>query len=379
MKVGLIAAVGSPWARQLALRMQKLGTEVHFISFRGARGDSYLHYNQALLGEAFRELEGGGIRVHLLSERGPLLSRYFLAGPEVHWLARRQNLDILFPLYGGGFGFMAYSSGFRPYAVYTVGDDVLLLKGFKRQMVRQVLKQAHIIFSNGRHLKDETDKLLGTKSAHSLLLGTDAERFRLRPEAHGPEIRIICTRGFEPVYNNQSILEALNLLPPTTPSYRMVFTSTGSLFAKTKTFAEQHLRPEVFKRVSFLGGVSNDDLLGELQAADIYVSMSLSDGSSISLQEAMACGAFPILSDIPSNREWIFPEQNNGDLVSLYKPMALAIALKNAIEGGERREAARAGNRELVIQKAHSMSNTQKLIEMLKNSLNPSNHLAMQL
>ena len=47
-----------------------------------------------------------------------------------------------------------------------------------------------------------------------------------------------------------------------------------------------------------------------LGQADIYVSTSLHDGTSVSLLEAMGSGAFPIVTDIPSNREWIHHGQN---------------------------------------------------------------------
>jgi glycosyltransferase involved in cell wall biosynthesis len=53
-----------------------------------------------------------------------------------------------------------------------------------------------------------------------------------------------------------------------------------------------------------------------LSQTDIYVSTSLYDGTSVSLLEAMGSGAFPIVTDIPSNREWISPGQN-GFLVSV--------------------------------------------------------------
>ena len=42
-----------------------------------------------------------------------------------------------------------------------------------------------------------------------------------------------------------------------------------------------------------------------LASADIYVAATLSDGASISLLEAMASGLFPIVTDLPGNREWL--------------------------------------------------------------------------
>jgi glycosyltransferase involved in cell wall biosynthesis len=44
-----------------------------------------------------------------------------------------------------------------------------------------------------------------------------------------------------------------------------------------------------------------------LNQEDILVSTSSYDGTSVSLLEAMGSGAFPIVMDIPSNREWITP------------------------------------------------------------------------
>ncbi len=39
--------------------------------------------------------------------------------------------------------------------------------------------------------------------------------------------------------------------------------------------------------------------------ADLYISPSHVDGSSVSLMEALACGLPVLVSDIPANREWI--------------------------------------------------------------------------
>jgi len=47
-----------------------------------------------------------------------------------------------------------------------------------------------------------------------------------------------------------------------------------------------------------------------------YFSMTASDGASLSLMEAMALGAIPVVSDIEPNREWI-GQGVNGVLVPL--------------------------------------------------------------
>jgi glycosyltransferase involved in cell wall biosynthesis len=39
--------------------------------------------------------------------------------------------------------------------------------------------------------------------------------------------------------------------------------------------------------------------------ADLYISPSHVDGSSVSLMEALACGLPALVSDIPANQEWV--------------------------------------------------------------------------
>ena len=46
------------------------------------------------------------------------------------------------------------------------------------------------------------------------------------------------------------------------------------------------------------------------RAADAYVSCAKSDGTSISMLEAMATGLPVVVTDIPSNREWVAEPEN---------------------------------------------------------------------
>ena len=63
----------------------------------------------------------------------------------------------------------------------------------------------------------------------------------------------------------------------------------------------------VLDRVDLPGQVNQAELPGYYQSANLYIAASHSDGTSISLLEAMACGCPALVSDIPGNREWITP------------------------------------------------------------------------
>jgi glycosyltransferase involved in cell wall biosynthesis len=56
----------------------------------------------------------------------------------------------------------------------------------------------------------------------------------------------------------------------------------------------------------------------------------LYDGTSVSLLEALASGAFPVVTDIPANREWI-TDGKNGFLVPTDEENILAKRIIEAI------------------------------------------------
>jgi glycosyltransferase involved in cell wall biosynthesis len=83
---------------------------------------------------------------------------------------------------------------------------------------------------------------------------------------------------------------------------RLILLGNGSLAGKIHQLINR------FGMMSFvhLGGhVANPDLVRYYQNADLYASASYSDGSSVSLMEAMACGKPVLVSDIPGNHDWV--------------------------------------------------------------------------
>ena len=63
-------------------------------------------------------------------------------------------------------------------------------------------------------------------------------------------------------------------------------------------------------RVRFGGRILPDDLPRWYRRADLFISPSHVDGSSVSLMEALACGIPVLVSDIPANLEWVHDNQN---------------------------------------------------------------------
>jgi glycosyltransferase involved in cell wall biosynthesis len=75
---------------------------------------------------------------------------------------------------------------------------------------------------------------------------------------------------------------------------------------KAKRFARK-IRKQFKVKVSLYGRgeLTHRELLEIFESSRIYIGISLSDGISVSLQEAMVCGTFPIQTNTSCADEWI--------------------------------------------------------------------------
>ena len=92
----------------------------------------------------------------------------------------------------------------------------------------------------------------------------------------------------------------------------------------------------VLERVHFGGQVSQTDLPNWYHRADLYISPSHVDGSSVSLMEALACGLPCLVSDIPANKEWVSEGENgwlfeDGNVDMLAEKILLAIKNRKSL------------------------------------------------
>jgi glycosyltransferase involved in cell wall biosynthesis len=105
-----------------------------------------------------------------------------------------------------------------------------------------------------------------------------------------------------------------------------------------------------------------------LSQSDIYVSTSPYDGTSVSLLEALASGAFPVVVDNPSNRAWIV-DGDNGFLVPKEDENLLAKKILEAIRDDKLLGKAYEKNRNIAEQKAYWKENIKKVTELYQNAL----------
>src|SRR5205814_4806645 len=144
------------------------------------------------------------------------------------------------------------------------------------------------------------------------------------------------------------------------PEARLVLGGAGRLRGEHERLA-QRLLPA--GRYAFVGMLSPDALAQWLGRADVYLSASRSDSTSVTLLEAMAAGAIPVVSDIDGNREWV----GEGEGARMFAPgdaAGVACAIEQVFADRAWSERARARNRRVVAERA-VWSENMRAIEAL--------------
>ncbi len=114
---------------------------------------------------------------------------------------------------------------------------------------------------------------------------------------------------------------------------------TAPLLAEVRARIDRD--PRLAGRVHLLGKVPHARVESLLRAADLYVSGSLAEGSGCAVLEALACGVYPVLTDIPAFRA-LTGNGRAGRLWPCRDPGRLAEALISAARSPLSRQQVRA-------------------------------------
>lgn len=198
--------------------------------------------------------------------------------------------------------------------------------------------------------------------------GVDLNRFETLPEVHSLALRermgwkdkivIISTRSWSVMYGIPTLIEAFSLLSKKLPDARLILIGDGDL---RENVLSQIKHLQLGDKVHCPGRLEEEELPLWYGAADIYVSSSLSDGSSVSLLEAMACGLPVIVHREHGNLEWV-TDKENGLLVNCKEPEKISDVILRAVKSRDLLQKMGRANRKKIVDKADWHSNSRKII-----------------
>lgn len=331
------------------------GFEVHLVTFR----------NTSIAGTNVHFIDCGPIQTEGNNKK--ILWKI----PKIRKLVRKIQPDIVHALYASSYGMAAALCGRKPIVVTALGSDVLISpfqSSLHKKALKYIFKKADRLTAMSEPMKEVMISLdADPQKITTVIFGIDPSVFNtLGRNISDDFFTITSTRNFEPVYNIDVFIKSLAIANKKIPNMRVHIAGAGSMEEMVKKLTRD-LKLE--DTVKFYGKLKQQDIADLLRQSKLFVSVSSSDGNNISLNEAMACGCFNVVSDIPANRQWIEEGINGYFCKSLTSEDIAASIIKSYDNYKDKIEDAISYNEKIIREKALWSENMKKVEEIYKKLL----------
>lgn len=205
-----------------------------------------------------------------------------------------------------------------PVVVSAWGSDILLTPKnnfIMKLIVKYIIKKATIITSDALEVTKKIIEFGGKENnIYTFPMGIESEilEYKNSIDVNNEELTILSNRRLEKLYNIDIIIKGFKLAISEYPNLKLIIAATGNEDMYLKELTKDL---GLTNKVEFYGRYDQEKLGQMLKTSDVFISIPSSDGTSVSLLEAMGCGLYPILSDLPANREWI-EDGKNGIIIN---------------------------------------------------------------
>jgi L-malate glycosyltransferase len=242
-------------------------------------------------------------------------------------LIREIDPDLVHAHFITKYGFHLPDDGKRPTVVTAWGDDILILppkSRLIRYFTRRVLERVNRIHAVSDHLRQRiiADYGIAPAKIRHVPFGIDTTAFSPdHRDYHRTEpVTVFSNRGFFPVYDSATLVDGFVRAHATNPRIHLLLKGDGP--------EEQSVRARVSALgldgpVTFAPRTGYERVPDDLRLADIFVSTATSDGTPVSLLEAMSSGLPCIATAVGGVPEWV-RDRENGLLIPPGDPGALA-------------------------------------------------------
>jgi L-malate glycosyltransferase len=344
------------WVRGLAASGP---VELHLVTMNPAGVRPGLRDAAGLV--AIHEIRAGSVKA------GGGNWRYVLNVPRVRRIARRLKPDAIVAIYLSSYGVMAAALKGRAVLAHVIlGSDVMLTpdrSSFYRAIAGWALDRGDLVVSVSRAATAKVRALSRVPSQAILTQQYGLEDWVLDYAAAPKTYAFVSNRAWVPNSRIPQVLQIFRLL--------VNAQSLALIGAGPQVDVDSQIRDQASRdpRVHVLGALPYRENVDVLAQSAFYISMTASDGASLSLMEAMAVGAIPVVSDIEPNREWI-EDGRNGVLLPT-DDVATAAARIEALLARPVHELdeIRRRNREVVRQRGSRSRNMEKFRHRLEDAV----------
>lgn len=340
------------WATYFA----RLGHDVSVISVSGL-GSYPSGVRQYALG-----LEQRGPRWKILKLKY-VLSRIKPDALHVHW---------------AHFSYLAARASACPLVVTAWGSDIYRLAEQESDVVRELqygLQAARLITCDSIDQREHLCRIPGVveEKVHVIQWGVDATMFH--PAAPDPRMAVdldvsgrrvvLSPRQLLPLYNQETVIAAFALVRQRVPDTLLVLKQYAVDREYVRKLEQLIDDAGLRQSVRIVGMLPYERMPDLYRLAPVSVSVPFTDGTPMSVLEAMACGSVPVVSDLPSLREWV-RHGWNGYLVPPNDAEALAVHIVRLLEESALRAAYTSRNLEIVRERAMQQANMARMNELYR-------------
>lgn len=293
----------------------------------------FLHYAANEIINEIDSLE----HLQIISKK-PAFKSFPLASELMHFnkAVNEFKPDLVHTGYIWQVGILAAVVDFHPHLSMAWGSDILTepdKSWIIQKLVKKVLNQSDHVQCDAEFVKQKiiNDFSLSPEKITVFPWGIDLGIFtktnrqtaREKLNIDPRKFVVIYNRHLEPVYGVNYLLEAFKTFSEGKDDVILLVLSDGSLKNSVLKYTTEN---NLEAKVRMIGRVINKELPDFLNAADVYVSPALSDGTSLSLLEAMASGTGLVVTDVPAIKEWV--TDDNGIMVKKENPAEIVQALE---------------------------------------------------
>lgn len=335
MRVLLLGDLESPHTSHLVEGLVDLGHDVLPVGFGRAPSGSSLSLGESNVVAA---------------------TRYGLAVPRIAAAVRKFRPDLVHALFVSSYGAAAVAAtrGSPPVSMTALGSDVSMDRSRVVRAVRaHALCRAAFVTYDSEDVQDVLRREVPTVERVRFLFGPE---LAWTQEPRRDERVVFSPRQGRRLYNIDQLRDAFGVVADRLKGWTLDVISWN---------AEMELEPAPWLRSC--GRLDRVGMKSAFLRASVFVSVPTADAAAASVLEGMAAGSFPVVSDLPANREWI-DHDVNGLIVPVHDSGALTEALMRACTDPALRAKAADHNRKLIAETASWETQLDRLNEQMRKA-----------
>jgi len=302
----------------------------------------------------------------------------------VRHTVRELRPDVLHAHQVATAGWLGAATGYHPLLVTAWGSDLMVgarRSRPQRMLARWVLRRADYVTCVSQGLAEAALRLgagpdrleVSPWGVETTIYYPSGDRAVARQKlglGSGPVV--LSVRSVKAVYNPLDVARAIPIVLADYPQAQFVIrTHLGDpeLLAQVREIVRA---AGVETSVHFVGDLPGEEAIAGLyRAADVAVSVPSSDGTPSSVLEALACGAVPVVSDVPSLHEWVEHERE-ALIVPVHDVRALGAGIVRLLSDPDLRRTMAASGAALVRRRADSRVGMRRYEEIYEGLVSPA-------